>query len=180
MKRDIEPKTNFEIMTKDLFCCSITFNRPNQLNNHYRQCHNDLPITDPTTWPDIIIRNAQRHRELGSQTWLRYIPFPKSSKDLTWAVAAPPRSAGTREERRQWRCESKRSDRVYKHRVSILKSKLEHVQHRPRETEEQALFSELNEAYRIAAECRQSAVVQAHNAEELAHVERNWPAMLKH
>lgn len=161
-------------MTKDLFCCGSNFHRPNQLNNHYRQIHGDLAPTDPATWPDIIIRDVVRHKQLGTGTWLRYVPFPRSSKSLTWTVAAPLRSVGTREERIQRRSEAKRSDRLYKRQISILKSQLEDVQQHQNSTEhsDQSLHHELSKAYSIAAEYQQNAAIQAHVVEELSHVKR--------
>jgi len=172
---EVNPQTKFEIVSKDLYCCSETFRNPTQLNTHYREIHHkNLPTSDPACWPNVIIRDHKRHKEAGVSTWKQYIPFPRPSRDLTWTITAPSRTAGTREERKERRKRAKRTDLIYKQQYQELKERYEQRNHLQR-TEDQdstSLQQELNAAYHIASEHRQSTETLAHVTKELSHVKR--------
>lgn len=98
-----------EYIKKDLECCGREFRTAYEVNEHYRKNHQDIPLSDPCTWPLVHIKDTLKHAALNLQ--IAYIPFPPAQpKTSTWTVHQSPRHVtGDRPERERKRALAKDS-----------------------------------------------------------------------
>jgi len=130
----IDPQSGLKTIRKDLECCGTKFRSAYDCNQHYKTQLFDIPLSDPSTWPLVHLRDPVKHAELN--LLLPYIPFPSTQpKTSTWTVELSSRAVtGNKEERERKRSQAKNLSstlRSLKKQVVELETEINQYMFRP-------------------------------------------------
>lgn len=100
----VNPETSKESVELDLKCCDLEYRTSQLCNQHYKDHHREIPLSDPIEWHGVFIRPGREQEHQEANLKLSFVPFPpKQNSTSTWSVRNSSRTSGTREHRERRR-----------------------------------------------------------------------------